>query len=258
MIGNDEKLSAFLDGELPEDEARAIEAALDSDPSLQARLDALMVADGAAQRAFAAMAEEPVPLDLAAAIRNAPVAEAANLQEPPRGMPGWLSAVAAVMLLIIGGAGGYFAGTMQPAQVAAAPGWLQDISEYHAVYAGQQRHLVEVPATEADHIVAWLSATVGADIRIADLTGNGLEFRGARLLVAAGKPVAQLMYTDAEGAVVALCIIRSDTPSDSVTTRTLNGFDMVSWGGDGANLVIVGDEGRADLSDIAAAAGANV
>ena len=173
-------------------------------------------------------------------------------------MPGWLSAIAAVLLLLIGGAGGYFAGGAKTTQVAAAPAWLQDISDYHAVYAGQKRHLVEVPADEADHIMTWLTATVGTDIRIPDLTGHGLTFQGARLVVAAGKPVAQLMYTDAEGAVVALCAIRSETPANDVVSRVLNGFEMVSWGGTGANFVIVGDEGRSDLGQIAAASGEQV
>ena len=87
-----------------------------------------------------------------------------------------------------------------------------------------------------------------------DLSGSGLKFEGARLLVAAGKPVAQLMYTDADGAVVALCQIASAAPNDSTARRTIGGFEMVFWGGTDANFVIVGDEGRNDLEAIAEAA----
>lgn len=250
MTGYEEKLSAFLDGELPEDEARQIEAALARDPALQAELDSLMAADAQAQQDFAEMLE-PVPLGLAAVIQDAPVGGSANSPDAPRWLPGWLAVAASVLFLVMGGAGGYLAGLSQGTQVAAAPGWLQDIAEYHAVYAAQTRHLVEVPATEADHIVQWLSDTIGAEVRIPDLAGNGLTFQGARLLVAAGKPVAQLMYTDAGGEVVALCLIRSDTPAADFTARTLNGFDMINWGGRGANIVVVGPEGRVDLSEIA-------
>ena len=258
MSRYEEKLSAFLDGELPEAEAREIEAAIAQDPALQAELDALMAADVLAGEEFAAMVKDPVPLDLAAAIQNAPTASSANTVTEPSGWPLWKSAAAALALLFAGWVGGYMSGSAQPEQIAMAPGWLQDISEYHAVYAGQKRHLVEVPASEADHISTWLTATVGADVRIPDLAEKGLTFQGARLLVAAGKPVAQLMYTDADGAVVALCLIRSDTPNVGFTNRTLNGFEMVSWGGAGANIVIIGDEGRSDLGEIAEAAATQV
>ncbi len=250
MTGYEEKLSAFLDGELPDAEAREIEAALERDPALQAELEALMVADAMAQEAFGEMLEEPVPSAVAAAVRDAPEASAANTSAPPAAR-GWLAAAAVVLALGIGGAGGYLTGLSQGTPVAAAPGWLADIADYHRVYAAQGRHLVEVGAEEADHIRTWLTASVGAEVPIPDLAGHGLTFRGARLLVAAGKPVAQLMYTDAEGLVVALCLIQSDSPRDGFATRTIGAFDMVSWGGEGANFVIVGDEGRSDLEAIA-------
>ncbi|MEM7720139.1 MAG: anti-sigma factor [Pseudomonadota bacterium] len=253
MTVSEEKLSAFLDGELSEADARAVEAALAEDPSLQAALEALMTADTAAQDAFDMMLNEPVPAALAATVRDAPEAGVANIAAPPEGSK-WWAAAAVVLALGLGGAGGYMTGLTQTPTIAAAPGWLVDIADYHAVYAGQTRHLVEVGADEAEHIRTWLTRTVGADVPTPDLTSHGLTFRGARLLVAAGKPVAQLMYTDAEDRVVALCLIATDTPRDGTATQTIGSFDMVSWGGDGANLVIVGDQGRSDLEAIAATA----
>lgn len=250
----EEKLSAYLDGELPDAEAREIEAALADDPTLQAELAALMAADAAAQDAFAEMLD-PVPVALAAVVQNAdPPAPIANSQRAPA--KGWAAAAAAAVVLALGlgGAGGYVAG-LSRTEVAAAPGWLADIADYHRVYAGQSRHLVEVAADEAEHIRTWLTASVGATVPTPDLTGHGLTFRGARLLVAAGKPVAQLMYTDAEGGVVALCLIASDTPRDGVARQTIGDFDMVVWGGADANFVVVGDQGRTDLEAIAATAG---
>lgn len=248
-----DKLSAFLDGELPEAEARDIEQALEGDPALQAELEALMAADAVAQEEFAAVLEEPVPFELAAAIKNAPVAEVANAPSAPAGR-GWLAVAATVVALIFGGVAGYVGGLSQGTQVAAAPGWLSDIADYHKVYAGQKRHLVEVGADETDHIEKWLSATVGADVRVPDLGAQGLTFQGARLLVAAGKPVAQLMFTDAQARVVALCLIATDTPQDGFAERDIGGFDFVTWGAGNANFVVVGDDRRSDLLEIARAA----
>ncbi|MEL6645662.1 MAG: anti-sigma factor [Pseudomonadota bacterium] len=246
-----EKLSAFLDGELPEDEARAVEAALAADPGLQAELEALMAADTVAKDAFDEMLDEPVPFALASAIQLAEASVVANDAPAPARRGGWLAAAVASVALALGGAGGYFTGVSQSTQVTAAPGWLADIADYHRVYSGQVRHLVEVGAEEADHIQTWLTATVGAPVRIPDLSQHGLTFEGGRLLVAAGKPVAQLMFTDADERVVALCLIQTDTPQDGFGNRTIGAFDMVTWGGESANFVVVGDEGRSDLDAIA-------
>ncbi|MEO0542949.1 MAG: anti-sigma factor [Pseudomonadota bacterium] len=256
-----EMLSGFLDGELTPDETRQIEQALEIDVELQAELEQLMAADKAAQQDFQAMLTEPVPLALAAAVRNAPSenvergASNSNVSKSQRASAPWWTAVAASLALAVGAAGGYLTAVGTPAtQVASAPGWLEDIADYHRVYAAQGRHLVEVPASEAEHIETWLTNTVGAQVSIPDLTDHGLEFRGGRLLVAAAKPVAQLMFTDGDGKVVALCLIASTNPDDAPRSRQIGGFDMVSWGGEGANFVLVADRGRDDLEAIARSA----
>ncbi|MEM8822581.1 MAG: anti-sigma factor [Pseudomonadota bacterium] len=256
MTISEEKLSAFLDGEVSEDEGRAIEAALADDPDLQASLEALMAADALAKRDFAAMAEEPVPLALATAIQNAPDGAPANISTPPRS--GWVIAASVAVALAIGGGTGFLLGQNSPTQVAQTGGWLADIADYHAVYARQVRHLVEVPADEADHIQTWLTGTLGADVRIPDLSVHGLTFQGARLLVAAGRPVAQLVYTDADAVVVALCQIGTDTPQKAFAEQTIDAFDMVTWGGTDSNFVVVTDEGRTDLTAIAETAARQV
>ncbi|MEX0319493.1 MAG: anti-sigma factor [Ruegeria sp.] len=250
MTGYSDKLSAFLDGELPDVEMQVIEDALAKDPTLQAELEALMAANAMAKEQFAEILREPVPLELAAAIQNAPTESPANTPRSPSRFK-ILTAVAAVIALAIGGAAGYFTGRTQGQQVASAPGWLTDIADYHGVYAAQSRHLVEVPASEADHIQTWLTKSVGVDVRIPDLSAEGLTFQGARLLVAVGKPVAQLMYTDADMSVVAICQIQSGTPRDGFEKLSINAFDMVTWGSQNSNFVVVGDENRGDLVEIA-------
>lgn len=251
MNGISEKLSAYLDGELTEAEMREIEALIARDPDAEAELNALMAADVALADEFDQMLQEPVPLDLAAAINSAPEAPASTVA-PARGLSGWAAVAASVALLAIGGGGGYLAG-LQRSQTAVAeiPGWLSDIADYHTVYATQTRHLVEVPASDSDHIRTWLTNTVGATVVIPDLADYSLTFQGARLLVAAGKPVAQLMYTDADGAVVALCLIQSGMANSGFETIKTGGFEMVSWSGEGANYVVVGPEGYSNLQEIA-------
>ncbi len=253
-----DKLSAFLDGELPADEMLAIETALASDPDLQAELETLMAVDAGLEALFESQLDVPVPLEMAATVRDA--SEELGVAEVVKTRPSWVPALvaASIAAVILAGGGGYFLGSGQIGSVqtaqAAVPGWLVDIADYHRIYSAQERHLVEVPAEESEHIETWLTATLGTDVRIPDLTSQGLEFAGARLLVAAGKPVSQLMYKDASGDVVALCQISTTTPQDQQSIRTLASFDMVSWGNATSNFVIVGATGRADLKAIADAA----
>lgn len=254
MTVSTEKLSAFLDGELAPQDMLEVERALEGDTKLQAELDALMHADDALKQHFDALLEAPVPLELAKGIEAFDVPQVANSTISPKPRL-WVTSLAAAIALAVGVTGGFFLGQGTDhaggqTQVAAR-GWLDDIASYHRVYAGQKRHLVEVPASEALHIQAWLSNTVGTEVAIPDLTSQGLTFEGARLLVAADKPVAQLMYTDADGAVVALCLTRTQTPIAGLNTRQIGDFDMVSWGAGTANFVLVGDHGREDLSEIA-------
>jgi len=264
MMIDEELLSAYLDGELEGDSLAEVEAALAQDVELQDQLAALMDADQAARAEFAAMLDEPVPDALLAALAPpaaetvAPVAPpAANLPTPPKA-PAWAIAAALAGALLIGGAGGLYlgreTGVAAPPQVAEVAPWIADIADYHAVYSQQVRHLVEVPAEEADHIETWLSATLDTQVVIPDLTEQGLTFEGARLLVAAGKPVAQLLYTDADGAVVALCQIQTDNPQVAARADEVGGFELISWGAAAGNFVIVADTGREDLRDIVAAA----
>lgn len=239
------KLSAYLDGELSPADHEAIARALTTDADLRAELDALRAANDLGAQDFAAMLDIPVPLDLARSVRG-PALPPAEGRAPAR--IGWGAIAASVIFLAIGAGGGYLAGT------SARPDrdWIAEVAQYHAVYARQTRHLAEVPASEAAHIVTWLSDQTGTPVRIPDLSAAGLTFEGARLLVAAGQPVGQLMYRDGAGQVIALCFVASDKPAtDAATSRDLDGFDALVWGEAGARFILIGPQDYPALPDVA-------
>jgi len=259
------KLSAYLDGELEAADIEMIEALLETDPAVQAELDALVAADAEALQQFDALLSEPVPLALAQKIRSSPVGIVAELPAGrPASRPVWGALAAGLALFVFGGMGGfYLKDQISPSgTVVASAGWLSDIADYHAVYAGQQRHLVEVPAAESAHLVKWLGASVGVDFKIPDLTDFDLTFEGGRLLVANGKPVAQLMYRQPDGTVIALCLQSSMSggklSAPNFKQQTIRGFDFVSWKTDGASYVVIGPGGKSGLADIAAMAAREV
>lgn len=260
MTDLSQNLSAYIDGELtPEQEAK-IEATLAQNPAAQAELDALIQVDSVTQELFDQELATPVPFDLVRMIKHAELDPPVRAAAPEQKHVGWRALAASLAFLAIGALGGYVVkDTLRPPVQTA--GWLADIADYHAVYAGQQRHLVEVGADETDHIEAWLGKTIGVQFSIPDLAEMDLTFAGGRLVVAAGQPVAQLMYRMADGTVIALCLQQSNkaaSPLPSFKERTINGFDFVSWNANGADYVVIGPQGQPSLNAIAKTAATEV
>lgn len=65
-----ERLSAFLDNELPEPERRAVKDMLATDPKARALLERLKLGSETGNRIFEALLDDPVPLRLMRTIRR--------------------------------------------------------------------------------------------------------------------------------------------------------------------------------------------
>lgn len=123
---DDETLMAFADGELDAATSQRLETALETDEALAERLAVFLDTRLAVGSAMKPLIDEPVPEALAAAVRR--MAEAAEatatgavednvitFQRPEkpvaaRNRPPWLMPIAASILAVITGVGGYMAG----------------------------------------------------------------------------------------------------------------------------------------------------
>jgi anti-sigma factor RsiW len=264
-----EDLVAYLDGELPAEEARAVEAWLAGDAEAQQLRRQLQEDSLALRGLLSAVLREPAPQALqdaiaaAASDRAQTGADGATVAPVPdrgrsRPMVPWLAAAAAVCL-VVGGLGGFLAGQQQARQelAAATPqplNWITQVAEYHRVYAGENRHLVEVAAAETPHIQQWLGKRLDMKLVVPDLEEQGLTFQGARMLVINGAPVAQLIYTPPGGRALALCIIRSPREDKPPTASRQDDLHLVDWRTKGYGFVVVGWEDDAKMQTIAVAA----
>jgi anti-sigma factor RsiW len=248
------KLSAYIDGELTPEEVIEIQSLLGSDSDFANELKFLEAADLAANSDFDEMLNEPISPNLIAQIQatelgpSVPVAANSNFK--------WRSIAAAALFMLVGGVGGYVINeqTAPDVQIAASKNWLEYVAGYHGIYAGQKRHLVEVAANESEHIKNWLSKTTNVGFSIPDLSQHGLEFRGARLLVVKSQPVAQLMFTDKNGAVVAICFkqgANGGMGSEVFEENQIDDFDIISWNERSANFLVIGDAEQNQLKNIA-------
>lgn len=266
------RLSAYLDGQLPQSEVDEINAMLAADDAARSVYEKLKLGSEFGARAFDRMLQEPIPLDLVRNIKEA----GKNDDEPPKlgfaGIPMatlpasrrsafWPQALAASLVIFLsGGAAGYLISEQKQTsfsvaknEFAPARTWLDDIADYHRIYSRQTRHLVEVPANDQAHIVEWLSASTGVDFALPDLSGQKLTFEGARLLVAGGKPTAQLLYRDADNEIIAVCFLQSD-PVEGKTDfaeSMRNDLGMISWQRGNASFVVIGPSADPGLQRIA-------
>jgi anti-sigma factor RsiW len=167
---------------------------------------------------------------------------------------GWRAAagvVLAIGLAATGAASGWVlrgrpdSGVAVPAvlaQVAPTDRLLEEIADYHAVYARETIHQVEVPASQTTHIESWLGDRLHRRLQVPDLSRQGLQFSGARLLVVDGAPVADLMYRwpDRDHEPVALCITFATEPEASPRLDAREGIQQLVWQRNGYAYVLAG------------------
>ncbi len=79
MKYTDEQLSAFLDGELSEADMNAIEKAIEVDPQLLARLEALTAVDERLKETFAPVTDAPIPASILAMLDEKPDEQPTNI-----------------------------------------------------------------------------------------------------------------------------------------------------------------------------------
>ena len=132
--------------------------------------------------------------------------------------------------------------------------WIMQVAQYHKIYAREQRHLVEVSGDETAHIQQWLGKRLDdLAFKVPDLKPFGLTFKGARMLVINGAPVAQLVYLPADGRAVALCVIHSKKDDKPLTASKADDLNMVDWRVKGYGFVVIGWEDPDQLKAIAEA-----
>jgi anti-sigma factor RsiW len=267
---SDDRLIAYLDGEVDASARHEIEDWLDSDPAARDKLVALARSAALVRSAFDEVTHEPLPDRLIAAARGERVSAEPSAKilpfrrgqgtgSAPAARRWWLGLPLAASLfgLLLGGTVTYLSvakllpggiGGKQPAvEMAAADSlWLDNAVGYFKLAASAgDGALVDVPAT-GDAREAWqkISQSLPQEVRWPDLNLKpwGLNFRGARLVVADGRPAAQLMYTTDNKAIGPLTLIigSSKEPDTPPTLARRQDVNLLYWRHQGRAYALVG------------------
>lgn len=202
----DTELNAYLDGELSEEERRAVESRLAGDPESARRAAELARLDDAIRARYAPVLDEPLPERMQALLSNS----SGWTQRTS-----WMRAAAAVLLLLIGGGAGFILRGMLEQPQAQTAGLVSFAVKAHAVYTPEVLHPVEVGASEEAHLVKWLTKRLGADVRAPALSAQGYTLLGGRLLPQPDGTAAQFMYEDGQGRRLTLYVRQADASEDT-------------------------------------------
>lgn len=276
---SDDRLIAYLDGELEAAERRDIEAWLETDPVARERLAAFAESAHLLRLAFDEVAHEPVPEQLIAAARgaaasaepSAKVVPFKTLQGAGRGAASrrWIGLPVAASLfgLLLGGAvtylgvaklaPGVYADKQAAVETAAADNlWLDNAAGYFKLFvsAGGDGALIDVPATgDPREALQKISQSLPQEVRLPDLKPWGLTFRGARVVVADGRPAAQLVYTTDNKAIGPLTLIIGSSKESDIrpTLARRQDVNLLYWRHQGRAYALAGQADTGYLWGIA-------
>ncbi|WP_086928749.1 anti-sigma factor family protein [Acidovorax carolinensis] len=204
---HDHAWHALVDGRLPPAEAKAVQQQLAADATAQATVAQWQAQRHQLRALHQDMLEAPLPDALLQTLARA----TARRDEQHRQWWRWGGMAASVLVAFaLGWVGrgqwpavapnGLLAGNASaPSQRFAAQAAMA-----HAVYQPEQRHPVEVPAAQQEHLVQWLSKRLGRPLKVPLLTAQGYELVGGRLLPGDTGARAQFMYQNSAGERVTL------------------------------------------------------
>lgn len=248
-------LAAYVDGELAPDQLAEVEKTLIYDPQARRKVMRMRKVKALLRSTCTEDKYQNIPEKLLQDLRP-------NRESRTR-VPVWLHhAVAAVVLLLIySGADRLIHSSWETHPVSAEHTqdmMLNEIAEYHTIYARETEHLAEVPAERKDHIEEWLGDRLNREFLVPDLSSVGLTFAGARLLAIARQPVAQLLYTPEKGAPIAVCVTFGDDADTPLDVSHREGLSVGLWKADGYAYVVVGELPNEKLRQIANAVDARM
>lgn len=235
-------LQAYLDGELDPAKTIELESRLSQNPQLHSAYERLREMSAAIREKADYHA---APQGLAARIRSSLVDKPQEPKQRERRLfrLDWLRPMAALAAAVVLGFGiaVVFMGSEEGELLA------REVVASH-VRATLSERLIDVASSDQHTVKPWLSARLPFSPPVADLSGEGFPFAGARLEYIAGKPAAVLVYKR-RNHTIDLFAWPGRQPSRAPSERY--GFNVERFTSGGLQFWAVSDLNRKELEDFA-------
>ncbi|MDO8458971.1 MAG: anti-sigma factor [Burkholderiaceae bacterium] len=260
----EDQIHALVDGQLSPQEAARLQARLTLDPVAQVTVEKWRQQRAALKSLHGHILSEALPATL-----TTTATQSAASQQALNQWWRWGGIAAGVMMTF--GVGWFsnaawhgesqaLAPTAAVVKALSARDFARQASLAHAVYAPEARHPVEVAAAEQEHLIQWLSKRLGKPLKVPNLTAQGYQLVGGRLLPGDAGARAQFMFQKESGARITLYLGAVDkAPTGAAVAET--GFNFASegaissfyWIDQGFGYALVGPVPRDSLMKLAQA-----
>jgi anti-sigma factor RsiW len=238
----EDDLHAYVDHALEPERRAEVAAYLVDHPDVAKRVAGFAGQRDLLRSALAPIAEQPLPAEL----NLARIIESRRR----RPSPAWW-AVAAMLLLTIGGAGGWaLRGSLPPAGLTMLA---QEAADSYNVYAPDRLRPVEMRASDSAQLVQWVSDRLHQPVKVPDLTTSGYRLMGGRLVATSHGPAAMFMYDDDHGSRIVVLTRRMSTADHDapMTAHAKGNVAGFAWADAGIGYSLVGEGGPESLRPVA-------
>jgi len=229
---SEDDLQAYVDATLSSARREEVEAYLAAHPEEAKRIDGYVADRAALRAALGAIAEEPIPPELG--LRA--LIEARRARQTY-----WRPAVAAAVVLVIGGLAGWTARGVVAPPTNGVGALSREAADNYRVYASDVHRPVEMGSAQKADLVRWVSHRLSSPVAVPDLKAAGYRFIGGRLVTTPHGPAAMFIYDDANGLRLAVMVRPMEREKNAAMVERedadLNG---VSWATDGLGYSLIG------------------
>lgn len=229
----EDDLHAYVDGRLDDARGSEVSAYLEKHPDIARRFASYTAQRAILHRTFDPAAEEPVPTRLS-------LAHMISTRRHNR-VSGWRFAAAAVVLVLAGGAGGWYVHDMMPTPNAGVMALAGEASDSFATYASDRIRPVELRADNLVDLVDWATQRMGRKPLVPDLSKSGYRLMGGRVVSTPHGAGLMLMYDNDQGTrLVMLTRPMAVDQTRTMTPHSKDGIDGWSWASSGMGYSLVG------------------
>jgi anti-sigma factor RsiW len=251
-VFTDRQLQDYVDGRLNERDRAAVAAFLLAHPHVAAEVEAVRRQSEALRALGHEILDEPVPERLRELLRDPRACSKAQAQPvtaraQPQRASGFLEAAAAILLLCLGGALGWFAHEA----VRPTPGVDDRLLAHMAnayVFYGARDHPVAFPPGRAEEFVTLIGRSFAREVPPPDLAELGYSYRGGQLLPNADVNIGLFQFERPRDA--RLAVFFWPHPGPPMVVRNLHDGDGIAarfWSTHDLSFAVIGDETNRDL-----------
>ena len=238
----EDDLHAYVDCALEPERHAEVARYLEGHPEVAARVSTYSSQRSLLRAALAPVADEPLPPQL----NLARIVEGRR-----RGRPTWW-AIAALLLVCIGGLGGWVIRGASETAGRGLTALAQEAAYSYSVYAPDHVRPVEIRASDSPQLVQWVSNRLHQPVKVPDLTASGYRLMGGRLVATSHGPAALFMYDDDRGSrLVVLARPMHEDQNAPMAPHSGDGVSGFAWADDGLGYSLVGPSGADMLKPIA-------